>query len=150
MKKLTVSLLIIAVLITLFTVAVFAHSGRTDANGGHRDSSTGQYHYHHGYPAHQHSGGRCPYDYDDKTGSSSGSSGSSSNNKVDLDNDSDDEDRSSSWGWILFFLVDIAALVGAWIYKSSHENVETLLPDIIMCFALIIFVICLFRFCQAS
>lgn len=33
---------------------VLAHSGRTDSNGGHWDRSTGQYHYHHGHPAHQH------------------------------------------------------------------------------------------------
>lgn len=33
----------------------YAHPGRTDANGGHTDHSTGEYHYHHGYSAHQHS-----------------------------------------------------------------------------------------------
>ncbi len=38
-----------------------AHSGRTDANGGHHVTATGEYHYHHGYPAHQHPGGVCPY-----------------------------------------------------------------------------------------
>lgn len=51
-----------------------AHSGRTDANGGHTDHSTGTYHYHHGYPAHQHLGSYCPYNFDDKTGQSSGAS----------------------------------------------------------------------------
>lgn len=44
----------------------FAHSGRTDSSGGHRDnknkSGLGSYHYHcGGYPAHLHSGGYCPY-----------------------------------------------------------------------------------------
>lgn len=38
-----------------------AHPGRTDANGGHHVTATGEYHYHHGYPAHQHPGGVCPY-----------------------------------------------------------------------------------------
>ncbi len=43
-----------------------AHSGRTDANGGHRDtknkSGLGSYHYHcGGYPAHLHKNGVCPY-----------------------------------------------------------------------------------------
>lgn len=51
-----------------------AHPGRTDANGGHYNHSTGEYHYHHGYPAHQHIDGVCPYDYDDRTGWNSGSS----------------------------------------------------------------------------
>ena len=46
----------------LLIPAAGAHSGRTDANGGHWDSSTGEYHYHHGYPAHQHENGVCPYE----------------------------------------------------------------------------------------
>ena len=46
---------------------VYAHSGRTDANGGHRDknnvSGLGPYHYHcGGHPAHLHINGVCPYD----------------------------------------------------------------------------------------
>ena len=45
----------------------FAHSGRTDSKGGHYDQDAGEYHYHHGYPAHEHENGICPYDYDDKT-----------------------------------------------------------------------------------
>lgn len=43
------------------SVLCFAHSGRTDSNGGHYNRSTGEYHYHHGYPAHQHINGVCPY-----------------------------------------------------------------------------------------
>lgn len=43
-----------------------AHSGRTDSRGGHHDyknkSGLGSYHYHHGYPAHLHPNGVCPYD----------------------------------------------------------------------------------------
>lgn len=44
----------------------YAHSGRTDASGGHKDnknkSGLGNYHYHcGGYPAHLHEGGICPY-----------------------------------------------------------------------------------------
>lgn len=44
-------------------VAVFAHPGKTDSSGGHYDRSTGEYHYHHGHPAHQHDNGTCPYDF---------------------------------------------------------------------------------------
>lgn len=54
--------------------AAYAHPGATDANGGHYDAETGEYHYHHGYPAHQHTDGKCPYDFDDRTGWNSGSS----------------------------------------------------------------------------
>jgi hypothetical protein len=38
-----------------------AHSGGTDSSGGHIDHSTGEYHYHHGRPPHQHPDGVCPY-----------------------------------------------------------------------------------------
>lgn len=73
MKKL-ISALCVAVLVT---ATASAHPGKTDADGGHVDTSTGEYHYHHGYPAHQHIDGTCPYDFDDKTGWNSGSSSSS-------------------------------------------------------------------------
>lgn len=72
MKKLLIIVLIIA-MITLPLVA-FAHSGKTDSQGGHTDHSTGEYHYHHGYSAHQHTNGECPYDFDDKTDHSYSSS----------------------------------------------------------------------------
>ena len=63
-------------LIFIITIPVFAHSGNTDSSGGHYNHSTGDYHYHHGYPAHYHTNGVCPYQ---SSGSSSGSSDSSSN-----------------------------------------------------------------------
>lgn len=55
----------IAIFIFVFTILcvnVYAHSGRTDGAGGHNDNITGGYHYHHGYPEHQHPNGVCPYD----------------------------------------------------------------------------------------
>lgn len=57
-----------------------AHGGKTDSKGGHTDRSTGEYHYHHGYSAHQHPNGVCPYDFDDKTGEASGAASSQSQN----------------------------------------------------------------------
>ena len=75
---------IIAVLILLCVPTVnFAHSGRTDANGGHKDnknkSGLGSYHYHcGGYPAHLHDGGVCPYTSSGTSTSSSSSSSQSS------------------------------------------------------------------------
>ena len=41
-------------LFILISLLAFSHPGRTDANGG--------YHYHHGYPAHDHPNGVCPYE----------------------------------------------------------------------------------------
>lgn len=57
MKK-TVSV-VICLFLSLFSVS--AHQGRTDSSGGHYVRATGEYHYHHGYEAHQHPGGVCPY-----------------------------------------------------------------------------------------
>lgn len=68
---------IFLLLLILLCIPAAAHSGGTDENGGHIDYSTGEYHYHHGYPAHQHDGGVCPYNFVDKSGSTSGSSGKS-------------------------------------------------------------------------
>lgn len=65
MKKVLSVLLLWILLIVPLTAS--AHSGSTDSSGGHRDSSTGTYHYHHGYPAHDHEDGICPYNFDDAT-----------------------------------------------------------------------------------
>ena len=77
MKKITK---IISVLLSFILISqgAYAHSGRTDKNGGHRDnknvSGLGYYHYHcGGYPAHLHPNGVCPY----KGGTSSNASGTS-------------------------------------------------------------------------
>ena len=73
-----VLVLAVLVLLSLVVIPAPAHSGGTDSKGGHYDWSTGEYHYHHGYSAHQHydmDGDGvidCPYLFDDKTGHSSG------------------------------------------------------------------------------
>ncbi len=69
MKRIFKQAIIISCAILLIVSSVitsFAHSGRTDSSGGHRDnqnkSGLGSYHYHcGGYPAHLHNGGYCPY-----------------------------------------------------------------------------------------
>ena len=70
--RIITSITLIVLIIFNLSLPVLAHSGKTDANGGHYDSSTGEYHYHHGYPEHQHTNGKCPYDFDDKTNHQSG------------------------------------------------------------------------------
>lgn len=72
-----VKLLIALAICLQLPVIALAHPGRTDSSGGHTDHDSGEYHYHHGYPAHGHydmdGDGTvdCPYKFDDKTGSSS-------------------------------------------------------------------------------
>lgn len=67
-----------ALCLVAFSVVAFAHSGRTDSNGGHTNHATGEYHYHHGYSAHDHydmdgDGIKdCPYEKKQQTPSYSG------------------------------------------------------------------------------
>lgn len=63
MRKFVCCLLCVLLLLS----TALSHGGRTDGSGGHTDRSTGKYHYHHGYSAHDHENGVCPYDYEDKT-----------------------------------------------------------------------------------
>ena len=69
--------LLIFLMIPSIALTTYAHQGRTDSSGGHTDHSTGEYHYHHGYPAHDHydidgdGDIDCPYDFDDQTAGSS-------------------------------------------------------------------------------
>lgn len=65
MKKI-ISLFAVIGIVALSLIPAFAHSGRTDSKGGHYDRSTGKYHYHHGYSAHQHPNGVCPYEDDEE------------------------------------------------------------------------------------
>lgn len=60
------SFITVSLLLVSLPLSAFAHSGRTDSSGGHKDnknkSGLGSYHYHcGGYPAHLHDGGYCPY-----------------------------------------------------------------------------------------
>ncbi|WP_346897441.1 YHYH domain-containing protein [Clostridium sp. UBA7503] len=61
-KKIKRIVCILVVLLSLSQTS-YAHSGRTDSNGGHKDnknaSGLGGYHYHHGLGPHLHPGGVC-------------------------------------------------------------------------------------------
>lgn len=103
-------------LILSFFSPASAHPGGTDEYGGHYNRSTGTYHFHHGYPAHQHTGGVCPYDFDDQTGEQSGSSSSSapsetisrpdpSQNPSSSSTSSASSASSSSQDWTKIFLI---------------------------------------------
>lgn len=78
MKRKHIVGVLVVFLICYLSLAVYAHPGRTDSQGGHYDQGTGEYHYHHGYPAHDHydmDGDGildCPYDFEDRTGDNSG------------------------------------------------------------------------------
>jgi hypothetical protein len=60
-NKKIIAIVIFILLIIVTPILSYAHSGRTDSNGGHYNHSDGSYHYHHGYPEHSHPNGKCPY-----------------------------------------------------------------------------------------
>ena len=90
LKKLIVTLLVSLTICTATTsiavppILTEAHGGRTDSNGGHKDknnvSGLGSYHYHHGYPAHLHPDGICPYANSTASASSGSATTSSGSN----------------------------------------------------------------------
>lgn len=93
MKKIFAILGCASILLMCFLpIYAFAHSGKTDGKGGHTDSSTGDYHYHHGYPAHDHYDmdgdgiADCPYNFDNKTGQSSGGVSNNSSTQIGSSN----------------------------------------------------------------
>lgn len=66
MKRIINIILVAICICTSLQIDIFAHKGRTDQHGGHRDienaSGLGYYHYHcGGYPPHLHNDGICPY-----------------------------------------------------------------------------------------
>lgn len=90
-SKKVCAILLIVCLVMAIAESTFAHSGRTDSSGGHKDnqnkSGLGSYHYHcGGNPPHLHDNGVCPYssnssNYSSSSSSSSKSSTSSSSSK---------------------------------------------------------------------
>ena len=86
-KKTTKTIIALLVAMPLTTQLAFAHGGRTDSNGGHKDnknkSGLGSYHYHcGGNPAHLHNNGVCPYSSTSSSGGSSGGGSSTSSQEA--------------------------------------------------------------------
>lgn len=77
-QRILLSIGIFAIALFLSAFFVSAHPGKTDSDGGHNNHSTGEYHYHHGYEAHQHTDldgdgiADCPFDFDEPAGTNSG------------------------------------------------------------------------------
>lgn len=97
---------IVFILLTILSVLSiginsYAHSGRTDASGGHKDnqnkSGLGSYHYHcGGHPAHLHPNGVCPYSSSASSSSSKSSTSSSSSSSSSKSTTSSSSSSSSN------------------------------------------------------
>lgn len=102
---------ILFVISILFSSSASGHSGRTDGKGGHYDRSTGEYHYHHGYPAHDHydmdRDGTidCPYDFDDQTTHKSGKTSSKASSRTSSATVAPDESDTVNWGLAVPILI---------------------------------------------
>lgn len=145
MKKVKIFMLIIlcTIFISFPLTTIYAHRGRTDSSGGHYDRSTGEYHYHHGYSAHQHPNGICPYfntnNNDTKTSNSSSSKSyennttksetgnkSSSKNYNEIIEKIQEKEKTNTknndsglLGWLCFAI--FGSITGLAIYKSNKE-----------------------------
>jgi hypothetical protein len=105
-RRQSIILITAIVLFLLSCVSGLAHSGRTDSKGGHYDRSSGEYHYHHGYSAHQHPNGVCPYDYKEEQTTKRKTATPKSNNSSSKKKSTEDSDFN--WGYV----IAPAALIG--------------------------------------
>lgn len=113
MKK---NLIILLFIIASLSVAItsFAHSGRTDSRGGHYNRSTGEYHYHHGYPEHSHPGGICPYENKSTTREdTTTTSESKKRTEKSLEDAEPDEEQHKSLQKYGFWLIVIIVVLSA-------------------------------------
>ncbi|MBQ8893426.1 MAG: YHYH domain-containing protein [Clostridia bacterium] len=143
-NKMILTVTLIFLLLTLLPISLSAHGGKTDGRGGHYDNSTGEYHYHHGYPAHTHTGGECPYDFVDKTDHSSGSSNDSYSSSTNTKTESTSTffyEVIFPFLWSLFGLIIIFAthFIGDGIIGIFVKNDTT--RDIITCCLIVLFLI---------
>lgn len=112
-------------IIASFSVSTVAHSGKIDGAGGHYDRDSGDYHYHHGYSAHEHSDmdgdgvKDCPYNFNDKTSHSITTNNADGDDNVPIAN-------SNVPTWIIFFILVMAitsiAMIGIIITKCKKVN----------------------------
>ncbi len=140
-RKMSMVITVITMMVMLLSITTYAHPGGTNAAGGHRDSSTGEFHYHHGYSAHQHydmdgDGSKdCPYNFIDNTKTSSSSSKSSdSNSKTSTKNTATTptpqiqtrtetkEDNSSDMKLLYWGLPIIAALTSGLLVRNYYRK----------------------------
>lgn len=140
-RRKIISIFLIVLSVVFMGVNTYAHSGRTDANGGHRDnqnkSGLGSYHYHcGGHPAHLHPNGVCPYSSSASSSSKSTTSSSSSSSsnkkpstvevteiKIDEDEESIEEGKSK---FLTATIMPYNASDKNVTWKSSDESIATI------------------------
>ena len=131
MKKLLIILALIIVL-SVVTITVSGHPGRTDSDGGHYDRTTGKYHWHHGTSAHQHydmdgdGDLDCPHSFKDNTetninteSTTETNSNTESTNEQPTEQSSPDVSTAQKTGKIsdglMTAIIVAVVLVGSWV-----------------------------------
>jgi tetrahydromethanopterin S-methyltransferase subunit E len=110
------------VVLSLFVLSVSAHPGRTDSSGGHLNHSTGEYHYHHGYSAHQHTNGECPYDFKDATDHSHNVTNTPSKSNSNIKDGIDYVKEIIRFlGVLTLPLIFLWVLISIWLEKLIHK-----------------------------
>lgn len=128
MKKTMIWLLVVTSIIFSLQMSVLAHSGRTDGSGGHKNHSTGEYHYHHGKPAHNHydmdgDGDKdCPYTYNAETDydDSYKSNNDVGNNYVQQNSNHDDDINNSTSEWKSWYVVALVSIFCVAVYVLDY------------------------------
>ena len=162
-KRLAILCGICMLLMHFLPVLSSAHSGKTDGSGGHFNNSTGDYHYHHGYSAHDHwdidGDGKidCPYNFDDKTDHNSNNN-SNTNTKPGNGTTQKNKEDNKIYTYIIigiaiafFVLVNCLAIHIDRTDKSTSEEPASLTSVVaavfstIIVFALAFYFICLYK-----
>lgn len=107
MKKI---IILTTILLVVLTIICFSHSGRTDANGGHYNRSTGEYHYHHGMAAHDHPNGICPYSTSSSNNNNTLTTSSATNN-TSVENYANKYSTAKNMNIIFIIIIAIESII---------------------------------------
>lgn len=123
-KGKVLAILLIALSLVSIQISTYAHSGKTDSSGGHKDnknkSGLGSYHYHcGGYPAHLHTNGVCPYSSSSSSNKSSASTSSSSKSSSSKSSSTSSSSSSKTTTTTKTDTVDVTKI-------EINENIEDL------------------------
>lgn len=112
MKRKIIFIFIICV--SLFSIS-FAHSGKTDSNGGHYDRSTGEYHYHNGKELRNIELEDNKKNEEYKKIQQSKQENIIQNNTKKIDNKNENEHSTNDGNFIMIILIIIISIFILWI-----------------------------------
>lgn len=146
-KKLVAVFVSMMLVISVFCMSAYGHSGRTDSNGGHTDHSTGEYHYHHGMHAHQHENGVCPYAKEEATSGSDDFDYSSESKTISSNPRTYEYKTVEEARELLLNEEDTEAETSEYVtYDTSNDDDSTIIWKMIFGIAIVVVIICIIIF----